>query len=78
MSSMKTNAVANERATLNTTIRKEVLDEFKAYCKQTAYPMSMVLEAFMQQFVTGEFTMKIARANRLTVDLVEENNDNID
>lgn len=68
MSSLKTSAIAEKRSTLNTTIRKEILDEFKAYCKQTGFPMNMVLEAFMVQFVTGEFTMKIAR-NQLTVEL---------
>lgn len=72
MSSMKTDAKAGKRAALNTTIRKEILDEFKAYCKETSIPMSMVLEAFMQQFVTGEFTMKIARANKLIVDLKDD------
>ena len=68
MSSLKTSAVAEKRATLNSTIRKEILDEFKAYCKQTGFPMNMVLEAFMAQFVTGEYTMRITR-NQLTVDL---------
>lgn len=72
MSSMKTNAKAITRSTLNTTIRKEVLDDFKAYCKETGMPMNMVLEAFMIQFITGEFIMKIARENKLTVDLVED------
>lgn len=68
MSSLKTSAIAEKRSTLNTTIRKEILDDFKAYCKQTGFPMNMVLEAFMVQFVSGEFTMRIAR-NQLTVDL---------
>lgn len=72
MSSLKTNTVAITRSTLNTTIRKEILEDFKSYCKETGVPMNMVIEAFMQQFVTGEFTMKISRANRLTVDLVDE------
>lgn len=78
MSSMKTDAKAITRSTLNTTIRKEVLDEFKAYCKETGMPMNMVLEAFMTQFVTGEFIMKIAKANKLGVDLVDNNNKNIE
>lgn len=32
MSSMKVNVQKNERAMLNTTINKDVLDSFKAHC----------------------------------------------
>lgn len=72
MSSLKTNAETIERAVLNTTIKKGTLENFKAYCKAGSYPMNMILEAFMEQFVTGEFTLKIAKANKLTVDLEED------
>jgi len=75
MARVKTNAKPKPRAMLNTTINSDVLDEFKAYCKELGYPMNMILESFMQQFVDGEFVLKIARANKMNVDLIEENED---
>lgn len=69
---VKTNA--NNRAMLNTTIDPEVLEAFKAYCKELGYPMNMIIESFMRQFVTGEFILKIGRANRLEVDLQDNCN----
>ena len=76
MSSLKVDAKtnANNRAMLNTTIDPEVLEAFKAYCKELGYPMNMIIESFMRQFVTGEFILKIGRANRLEVDLQDNCN----
>ena len=69
MSSMKIEVEKQERAVLNTTIRKGVLDEFKVYCKAAGIPMNIVLEAFMRQFVDGEYILKIAKENVLAVEL---------
>jgi len=73
MASIKTNAKLKPRAMLNTTIKTEALDNFKAYCKEIGYPMNMVLESFMEQFVNGEFILKIAKANKLSVEFAGEN-----
>ena len=56
------------RAMLNTTINKDVLDEFREYCKQISCPMNMVLETFMKQFSEGAFTFKLAK-NKMTLDI---------
>ncbi len=72
MASLKTETKANPRSMLNTTIKTETLDGFKAYCKELGYPMNMILESFMEQFIGGEFVLKIGKANKLNVDLAEE------
>lgn len=71
MARVKSDAVPQKRAMLNTTINEEVLDDFKSYCKELGFPMNMILESFMSQFVDGEFKLKIGKANRLNVDLVD-------
>lgn len=69
MARVKSDATPKPRAMLNTTINQEVLDDFKAYCKELGFPMNMILESFMIQFVDGEFILKIGKANKLNVDL---------
>lgn len=73
MARVKTDASPKPRAMLNTTINTEILDSFKAHCKELGYPMNMLLESFMQQFVNGEFVLKIGKANKLNVDLSDDN-----
>lgn len=73
MARVKSDAVPQERAMLNTTIDKEVLDGFKAYCKELGLPMNILIQAFMQQFIDGEFQLKIGKANKLNVDFVDDN-----
>lgn len=75
MARVKTDAVQQKRAMLNTTINEVVLEDFKAYCKELGYPMNMLLESFMRQFVDGEFVLKIGKSNKLNVDLVEDTDD---
>ena len=72
MSSMKTDAKLKPKSTLNTTVKTDTFEKFKAYCKELGYPMNMIFEAFMEQFSEGEFVLKIAKGNKLEVDLVEE------
>ena len=72
MASIKSDVVAKKRAMLNTTIDEEVLNEFKDYCKELGYPMNLIIESFMRQFSGGEFVLKIAKGNKLTVDLEDE------
>ena len=72
MARVKSDAEPRPRAMLNTTINAKVLDDFKAYCKELGLPMNMLLESFMQQFVNGEFVLKIGKANKINVDLVDD------
>lgn len=72
MASMKTDAKLKPKSVLNTTVKTETFDKFKVYCKELGYPMNMIFEAFMEQFAEGEFVLKIAKANKLEVELVEE------
>lgn len=51
-----------ERAILNTTINKNVLDNFRDYCKSINCPMNTVLETFMEQFADGQFKFKLAKS----------------
>lgn len=68
MSRIKADTDKIERGVLNTTIDKDVLDEFKAYCKAAGMPMNTVLESFMKQFTYGEFILKIGKNNRLDIE----------
>lgn len=72
MSRIKADVKAGKRAMLNTTINENVLNDFKSYCKELGLPMNMILESFMAQFVDGEFVLKIGKANKLNVDLIEK------
>ena len=58
----------NGRSALNTTIKTEILKGFRDSCKETGFPMNLVLEAFMEQFASGEFVMKMHKANKLEID----------
>ena len=44
MPGMKIDVEKLERAVLNTTIRKGILEDFKVYCKAAGIPMNIVLE----------------------------------
>lgn len=57
-----------ERAMLNTTINKEVLDNFRDYCKGINCPMNTVLETFMGQFADGQFAFKLSK-NKMELDI---------
>lgn len=46
---------------MNTTIKVDVLDKFHDICKDIGVPMNLLIEAFMEQFVAGEFKIRIGR-----------------
>lgn len=78
MARVKSDAKPKPRAMLNTTINEEILNDFKAYCKELGFPMNMILESFMAQFVDGEFILKIGKSNKLNVDLTDDSSDKKD
>lgn len=65
---VKSDAVSKPRAMLNTTIDEEVLNEFKARCKELGIPMNLLIQSFMVQFSEGEFTLKIGKSNKPTIE----------
>lgn len=46
-----------ETTALNTKVNKQLLDEFKSYCKELGCPMNVLIETFMKQYLTGEFCL---------------------
>ena len=58
MASLKTDVKANNRGVLNTTIDKDILDNFKRTCKTSGVPMNTLIEAFMRQYNDGNFYLK--------------------
>lgn len=71
MARVKSDAVQKPRAMLNTTIDQEILDDFKAYCKELGLPMNILLQSFMQQMSSGEFILKFGKNNKIEVDIEE-------
>ena len=61
MSYLKTTAEASERAQLNTTIKKDVLENFKAFAREINVPMNTLIECFMQQCIDGCFKLEVHR-----------------
>lgn len=60
MASLQTNTKGMERAVLSTTIKKDILENFKSYCKLHGYPLNMILDIFMEQFVKEDFMLKLS------------------
>lgn len=48
-----------ETTALNQKVNKEVFDNFKDVCKESGYPMNVVLETFMQQYANGRFELNV-------------------
>lgn len=64
-------SIKAKRVMLNTTIREDILADFKNTCKESGINMNIILETFMKQFSNGEFTLKFGKSNNLNVDLNE-------
>lgn len=54
-------AIDYERATLNTPIRKEILDAFREKCYQQQIPMNTCIELFMSAFVENKFKISFVK-----------------
>ena len=64
MASLKTNVKANSRGVLNTTINKNILDDFKRTCKTSGVAMNTLIEAFMRQYNEGNFYLKFGSTEK--------------
>ena len=75
MSSLKTKGSKNKipRAVLNTTINKDIFDEFKISCKDIGIPMNVIIETFMRQFNDGGFYLKFEKEKKkINLDILHE------
>lgn len=72
MPRIKFDAKQIKRAQLNIAIDAEVSNAFKSHCTSQGLPTNLLVESFMEQFVSGEFVLKIGKANRIIVDINEE------
>lgn len=54
-------SVERNLSAFNTTIDTDILQAFKTLCKIKSYPMNVVLELFMKQFINGEFDIYLKR-----------------
>lgn len=68
MSRIKATAKATKRAPLNTTIDKEILNDFKSYCKELGLPMNMLVQSFMQGMIEQSLVLRIGKNNRIEID----------
>lgn len=59
---MKTAGV--NKSVLNTTIKTDVLDEFKEISNEIGIPMGYLIEAFMRDFNDGKFRVGIGSGGR--------------
>ena len=48
-----------ETATLNTTFSKDVYYRFKKVCKHNGFFVKRVLDAFMEDYVKGEYVFRL-------------------
>lgn len=66
----KNRTIKTNKSLLNTTIRTDVLDNFKSKCKDIGCPMNFVLETFMEQFIAEQFKLRIGKGH-LDIELNE-------
>lgn len=71
MSRLKADAKTVKRATLNTTIREDLLIEFKNKAKELNLNMNFLLELFMEGVIDDRFVLTIGKNNKIDVDIKE-------
>lgn len=64
-----------EKAQFNTPINAQVLDNFKAKCKEQGIKQNLVIEAFMKQYIAGEFSIKVIKENENYLDVIADDNE---
>lgn len=56
-SPIRINVKKKETTPMNMKINKEVFDGFKVYCGERGYPLNMMLEVFMVQYLNKKFKL---------------------
>ena len=59
---IRSNAERTEIKQINTTVNKEICEDFKDWCKTKGYPINIMIEIFMSQFVDGKFLINLDKA----------------
>ena len=74
MSSLKANSSENKapRTVLNTTISKDIFEDFKVSCKDIGIPMNVIIETFMRQFNKGGFYLKFDKNRKIDIDISDD------
>ena len=55
---IRSNAERVKTKQISTAINKEICEDFKDSCKTMGYPINIMIETFMRQFVHGKFPIK--------------------
>lgn len=55
------------KAVFNTTIKVEIFTKFRDYCNEINYPMSTIMEAFMDVFGDGKVQLGFDDENHLII-----------
>ena len=58
-----------QKGVLSTPINKEILDQFRAKCKELNIPMNTVVEIFCKEFIRGKFEFTFARS--MNIDIID-------
>lgn len=61
---IRSNAERVKTKQISAKIDKEVCDDFKDYCKIFGYPINIMIEIFMKQFVDGKFVIECDKNNK--------------
>ena len=62
---IRSDAERVETKQINTMVDKTICENFKDSCKIMGYPINVMLEVFMKQFVDGKFSIKFDEAKEL-------------
>ena len=62
---IRSNAERVETKQINTMIDKKICEDFKDSCKVMGYPINVMIETFMRQFVDGKFIIKLDKAKEI-------------
>ena len=50
-----------EKKQLNTPVDAKLLEDFKIVCSEYGFKMNVVIEAFMNEFINGDFDIIVSR-----------------
>lgn len=53
--------MAVEKKQLNTPVDAKLLEDFKIVCSEYGFKMNVVIEAFMNEFINGDFDIIVSR-----------------
>ena len=57
--SISKGGVSDMKKAINTSIDEEILEQFKAKCREEKLPINIVLERFMQGYINDDFKLEM-------------------